>query len=155
MRILTIMMVAGIIGASMLAPAMLAADESQPAGNATLLPAAGMKFTDVSGFPGVKLAVVEGDPAKGPHHVFFKFAGGFASPLHYHSPDHYVTVVSGTLVLTVEGKEQRLPAGSYFAFTGKAKHVTKCDPGADCVLFADVRGPWDVVPVETKAEAKK
>jgi len=33
---------------------------------ATLSPAAEAKWTDVPGFQGVKMAVVEGDPAKGP-----------------------------------------------------------------------------------------
>ena len=66
-----------------------------------------------------------------------------------------MTVVSGTLVLAVDGKETRLPPGSYFAFTGKKQHLTKCEAGADCVLFADARGKWDVVPDEGKPAAKK
>jgi hypothetical protein len=48
-----------------------------------------------------------------------------------------------------DGKEISLPAGSYFSFVGKKKHTTRCDAGADCVLFMDARGKWDVVPVET------
>jgi quercetin dioxygenase-like cupin family protein len=155
MRFLTLMMVVGITGASLVSAAVVAAAEGQPAGNAVFLPAASMKFADVPGLPGVQMAVVEGDPAKGPGHAFFKFKGGFAAPLHYHTSDHYVSVLSGTVVLTVDGKEQRLPAGSYFAFTGKKQHMTKCETGTDCLLFLDVRGPWDVVPVEAKAETKK
>ena len=75
-----------------------------------------------------------------------KFDAGFAAPLHHHSSDHFVTVVSGTLILTVDGKEQRLPAGSFFSFKSKKTHTTACAQGADCVLFADVRGKWDVIP---------
>ena len=78
----------------------------------------------------------------------FLLADHFAAPLHHHTADHYVTVVSGTLILIVDGKENKLPAGSYFSFTGKAKHETKCDAGAECVLFVDARGKWDVVPEE-------
>ena len=55
------------------------------------------------------------------------------------------------MVFTVDGKEQRLSPGSYFAFTGKQVHVTKCEAGADCVIFNDVRGKWDVVPEDGKA----
>jgi len=40
-----------------------------------------------------------------------------------------------------------LHAGSVFSFTGKKKHMTVCQAGADCVLFVDARGMWDVVPV--------
>lgn len=124
-------------------------------GNAVLVPASDIKWTDVPGSPGVKLAVLQGDPAKGPHHAMVKYAGGFAAPLHHHSADHYVAVVAGTLVLTVDGHETKLPAGSYFSFKGKKSHITKCEAGADCVLFLDNRGKWDVVPEGTERAAKK
>ncbi len=123
--------------------------------NAVLVPASDIKWNDVSGFPGVQLAALQGDPAKGPHHSMLKFAGGFAAPLHHHSSDHYGTVVAGTLVLTVDGKENKLPAGSYFSFKGKKQHMTKCEAGADCVLSVDVRGKWDVVAEGAKPAAKK
>ena len=124
-------------------------------GTAVLIPASDLKWGDVAGFPGVKMAVVEGDPAKGPNHFMIKFAGGFAAPLHHHSSDHHVSVISGTVVLTVDGKENKLPAGSYFSFKGKKQHMTKCEAGADCLLAVDSRGKWDVVPEEAKAADKK
>ena len=83
---------------------------------------------------------------KGPAHFFIKFAPGFSAPLHHHSANHHVTVISGTVVLTVDGKEHKLPAGSYFAFSGKKPHATRCDTGAECVLSVDARSKWDVVP---------
>ena len=120
-------------------------------GAAVLLPAGEVKWADVPGFPGVQMAAVGGNPAKGPHHSMLKFTGGFEAPLHHHTTDHYGTVVAGTLVLTSGGKEVRLPPGSYFAFTGKMPHTTKCEAGADCVLAIDARGKWDVVPEKGKA----
>ena len=129
--------------------------DGKKGGNAVLVPANDLKWSDVPGFPGVKLAVLQGDPAKGPHHSMIKFVGGFAAPLHHHSSDHYGTVVAGTLALTVDGQETKLPAGSYFSFKGKKKHMTKCEAGADCILSMDVRGKWDVVPEDTKPAAKK
>jgi quercetin dioxygenase-like cupin family protein len=124
-------------------------------GNAALIPASDVKWSDVPGFPGVKLGVTQGDPAKGPHHSMIKFGGGFAAPLHHHSSDHYATVVAGTLALTVDGKETKLPAGSFFSFKGKQKHMTKCEAGPECLISLDVRGKWDVVPEATKPAAKK
>jgi quercetin dioxygenase-like cupin family protein len=113
---------------------------------ATFVEAKDMKWTEVPGFPGVQTAVVEGDPAKGPHHSFMKFNAGFNAPMHHHTSNHFVTVISGTLVLTTEGMEHNLPAGSYFSFNNKTPHKTACAAGADCVLFLDVRGKWDIVP---------
>ena len=57
-----------------------------------------------------------------------------------------MTVVSGTLVLTPEGEAAtKLPPGSAFRFTGKKRHMTACEAGADCVLALEVKGPWDLV----------
>jgi len=122
------------------------AKEGKKAPTAMLLPAGDLKWSDVPDFPGVKMAVLDGNPAKGAGHFLIKLKDGFAAPLHHHSSDHFVTVVSGTLVLTVDGKDTRLPAGSFFLFRGMKQHLTKCEPGADCVLSIDARGKWDVIP---------
>jgi hypothetical protein len=66
-----------------------------------------------------------------------------------------VTVVAGTVVLGIDGKDVSLPTGSFFSFTGKKVHSTRCDAAADCVLFIDARGKWDVVPEKKPDEAKK
>lgn len=121
------------------------------AGAAHLVAADELKWNDVEGVAGVKMAVLQGDPGKGPAHFFLKLPGGFMADMHFHNADHYVAVVAGTLSLTPEGgAEKRLQAGSGFSFTGKKRHVTKCAAGSDCVLFLDARGPWDVIPVEKK-----
>jgi quercetin dioxygenase-like cupin family protein len=98
-----------------------------------------------AGIPGVKVAVVQGDQAAGPSHFYLKYAAGFVAPPHFHSPDHFATTVSGQLVLLVDGKERRLPPGSYFAFQNKAVHAARCEGSEDCVMFIDARGAWDVV----------
>ncbi len=108
-----------------------------------------VKWADVPGMAGIQIAPVEGDPGKGASHFLLKFASGFSAPLHHHSANHFGTVVAGTMTLTVDGKDQKLPAGSFFAFSGKKPHMTKCETGAECVLSMDVRGKWDVVPEKT------
>ncbi|MBZ5640633.1 MAG: DUF4437 domain-containing protein [Acidobacteriia bacterium] len=118
---------------------------------AVLVADAELKWTDVPEFPGVKMARLHGDPNMGPSHFFLKLPSGFAAGMHFHNADHWVAVVSGTLVLTPEGgAEKKLPAGSGFGFTGKKKHTTKCAEGSDCVLFIDARGKWDVIPTDKK-----
>lgn len=94
---------------------------------------------------GVQMAIAQGENPNGPHHMFMKFSPGFSAPMHYHTADHFVTVLAGTIVLTVDGKEHRLTPGSYFVFNGKKQHSTACEAGAECILSADVRGKWDVV----------
>lgn len=93
----------------------------------------------------MKTAAVQGDATKGASHSFVKLPAGFTVPHHHHSPDHYVMVVSGTVVFNVDGQDHSLSAGSFFAFTGQKKHATHCADGSECVLFIDSRGKWDVV----------
>lgn len=114
-------------------------------GKAVVVSKADLQWKD-AGIPKVSISPVDGDMAKGPSHFYLKYGAGFETPKHHHTADHYVTTVSGTLVLTANGKETRLAPGSYFAFTDQAVHVARCDGSEDCVMFVDARGPWDVVP---------
>ena len=97
------------------------------------------------GVPGVQAAQVTGDMTKGPSRFFLKYPAGLVTPAHHHSPDHYGTVVSGTLLLTVDGKETKLGPGSFFALTNKAVHVAKVVGDQPAVMFIQADGPWDVV----------
>jgi quercetin dioxygenase-like cupin family protein len=124
---------------------------AQGAAKAFVTPVAEVKWKE-AGVSGVASAVVQGDMAKGASRFYLRYAGGFAAPIHHHSPDHYVTTVTGNLVLVVDGKEHRLAPGSYFALTGKAKHAARCEGTQDCVMFIDARGPWDVVLAKANAD---
>ena len=136
-------------------PTTHAADKAKKSSAVTLVPKGDLKWNDVPGFAGVQIAAVDGEPAAGPSHFFLKFAPGFAAPLHHHSANHSGTVVAGTMVLTIDGKQEKLPAGSFFKLSDKVKHATTCEAGAECILSMDVRGKWDVVPEAEKVAAKK
>jgi quercetin dioxygenase-like cupin family protein len=148
---------AGVVGAALLVSAAALAKDAAPkkgAATGTLVAAGDLKWGDVANFPGVKMAVVQGDPNKGAGRFFIKLPAGLSVPLHHHTADHYVTVMSGTISFNVDGKDTSLPAGSYFAFTGHKKHTTRCVEGADCVLFIDSHGKWDVLEEKTPAPKK-
>jgi len=135
------MKIRGALGL-LLAPAVLAVAAG---GGSAITPRAELHWAE-AGVPGVSTAAVQGDMAQGPSHFFLKYAPGFVSPPHHHTADHYVVTVAGNLVLVTGGQEHRLTPGSYFAFTGQAPHVTRCEGGEACVMFIDARGKWDVVP---------
>jgi len=99
----------------------------------------------------VMMAVVWGDPAKGPHGAFNKFKPGFNAGLHTHSADLRLAVVSGTIITSSEGgPEKKLPPGSYEYQPHMVKHVTKCDTGGPCVIFVVANGKFDFVPAGEK-----
>ena len=138
---------AWIVVAIAFGAALPVAIQAKGPGKAAVTPATGLKWAD-AGFPGVSVAPADGDMKKGASHFFLKYAAGFKSPVHHHSPDHYVVTVSGTLVLVVDGKENVLPPGSFFSLRNKASHAARCDGAQDCVMFIDARSPWDVVPAD-------
>lgn len=142
------LMSVAMIGITLALPSALLAQGTP--GKTVVTPAADLKWVG-AGVPGVETAAVKGDMKKGASHFYLKYAAGFTAPVHYHSPDHYVTTVAGNLVLVVDGKEHRLQPGSYFALTGKALHAARCDGKEACVMFIDARGKWDVVVPKAKA----
>ena len=121
-------------------------------------PAGDLKWTDVEGAPpGVKGVDLFGDRTKGPFGAMQKFPAGFSAPLHTHSADLRIVVVSGTVIHGPEGKpEVRLPAGSYLYLPSTYRHTTACDKASECVFFIEGNRKFDVKPVEpAKAPAKK
>jgi quercetin dioxygenase-like cupin family protein len=106
--------------------------------------------------PGPMIAVISGDPAKGAYTGIEKFPAGFSAPLHTHSSDHKVVVISGTWIHGEEGKpEVRLGPGSYLFQPANKKHTTGCDAAAECVFFLDSSAKFDIkMAEEKKAPAK-
>lgn len=104
---------------------------------------ADLKWKDMGN--GIAAAPVSGDMAKGESRFFLKYPAGLVTPNHHHDADHYVTLVSGAVTLTVAGKEYPLGPGDYFALTDKQPHVAKVEGSEEAVFFIQADGPWNVV----------
>jgi hypothetical protein len=113
-----------------------------------------LKWTDLdpTGAPGVKIADLWGNHATGAFGSFIKFPAGFAAPLHTHTNDVKIVVVSGTFIQGPEGKpEFRLGPGSYLMQPGGSyRHTTSCDQASECLFFAESNGAFDLKPVPAK-----
>lgn len=125
-------------------------------GNAPIpIPAAELKWADLdpAGAPGVKVANLWGDHQKGAFGALFKLPAGFATPLHMHTHDMKLVIVSGTYIQGPEGKPQfRLGPGSYLMQPGGSyRHTTSCDQASDCVFFVESNGAFDLKPAEAAA----
>lgn len=97
---------------------------------------------------GVAAAVVSGDMEKGPSRFFLKYPAGLVTPLHSHTPDHHVVMVSGSVILSVGGKDYHVGPGDYFMLADKAPHTAKVEGSEAAVMFIEAAGPWDVVMVK-------
>ena len=104
--------------------------------------------------PGIRIADVWGDHSKTGFGAFLEFPAGFLSPLHTHTNDIKIIVISGTYTQAPEGKPAvRLGPGSYaFQPGGNYKHVSGCDKASKCELFIESTGPFDLLPVATAAK---
>lgn len=119
-------------------PILIAADSST-----VVVAKTDLKWKDMGN--GIAAAPVSGDMSKGASRFFLKYPVGLVTPNHHHSADHYATVVSGTITLTVGGKDYKLGPGSYFALTKKASHIAKVEGKEEAVFFIQADGPWNVV----------
>jgi anti-sigma factor ChrR (cupin superfamily) len=160
--VLTIAVTFAVPVAVLARPAQATKPKTAPraaASRLVVMPAGELKWTDLdpAGAPGVKVADLWGSHAGGAFGAFFKLPAGFAAPLHTHTHDMKVVIVSGTYVQAPEGKpEFRLGPGSYFMQPGGSyRHTTSCDKAADCVFFVESQGAFDLKPAEAATAPAK
>ncbi|MBL9189708.1 MAG: cupin domain-containing protein [Opitutaceae bacterium] len=130
-----------VIAAALLSAALVYAGES---GKSVVLPKSDLKWKPM-GNAGVAAAPVSGDMEKGPCRFFLKYPAGLVTPLHHHTANHHVTMISGSITLTVGGKQHRLGPGAYFMLADRAAHVAKVEGNEDAIMFIQAEAPWDVV----------
>jgi hypothetical protein len=94
------------------------------------------------------LPVKAADSWKGPggaHCAFNKFPRGFVAPPHFHTKDLHAVVLSGNWGSWTDGTpEKLLGPGGIQVIPGGVKHVTKCAPAVDCVIYVCGPGPFDI-----------
>ena len=123
------------------------AQAKAPVKKATVLKsAADLKWTDVPDVSGAQQAVLWGNPQKGPSGFLVKFKAGTEVGLHSHTADMRSIVISGIIVITLEGQgPKELGPGSYAFEPGGSKHTTACKAGADCMFSVQATGVFDMV----------
>jgi len=100
-------------------------------------------WREVPSFPGVKFALLEGNPAKpGLYVLRAKFAPGVMTTPHSHSTDRLVTVISGTWYAGTDDSYDRkrtiaLPPGSFMKHPAGAIHY---DGAKDSEVVVEIRG---------------
>ena len=156
---MSLMLAAPLLAQSPETPQVNTAPKAGP-GQPVFIPAGDLKWTDLdpNGAPGVKIADLWGNHAKGAFGAYIKLPAGFSVPLHTHTHVMKVAFLSGTYIQAPEGKaEVRLGPGSYMMQPGgNYRHTTSCDKASECLLFAEGNGAFDLkVVTEGAAPAKK
>ncbi len=99
--------------------------------------------------PGSTASIVDlwGDHTKGAYGALFRFPAGYTTPVHTHTHDMRIVVVSGILLQIPEGERAlKLPAGSYLLQPGgNYRHIAAADASSECIFFAESPGAFDLL----------
>ncbi len=143
-----------ILIGSVLFGAMNAFAQKKMKKEAKVWPAGDIKWSEMKGGPpGVMIAPLWGDISKGAYGALIKFTAAMDNPLHTHSSDAKLVVISGSFWHASEGGEKKmLGPGSYFMLPGGVRHASGADAGT--VVFQESSGKFDMKPVEMPKEKK-
>jgi quercetin dioxygenase-like cupin family protein len=85
-------------------------------------------------------------PLDGFHARFIKWPAKAAIPLHKHTADHRMVVISGTYLYGVNQQpEKQYGPGSFIMTPGGTPHTAGCPEG--CIFYEEVSGTADAIPV--------
>ncbi len=140
-RILTVVLVAiAVTGRAAVAA------EPDPAVLSYKLPS-DLKWNESAAYPGLKNAVLYGDPSKpGPYAVHNRFSPGAFSRPHFHPNDRFIFVVSGTWWVGTGDKfdpdsTKPMPAGSYVVhYAGKVHYDGAKNEPCEVIIYGEGPG---------------
>jgi quercetin dioxygenase-like cupin family protein len=144
-------MAAAIFVAGSLAGAQGQAEKSKPAGKAKtkeVVYASSDSATFKEKFPGVSMAVLWGNPDKGPHGTFTKFAPGYDAGMHTHTKDVWLVVLKGAYLYKDEAGDKRVGPGEFIRIPGGLKQWSGGDKTDGALFYQEGSGKFD------KLEAK-
>ena len=103
------------------------------------------------------MAPIQGDGTKGAYEGYLKLPAGFESPPHSHTNDYWSVLVQGKMThWAVNGGSEKdakqLGVGDLTYMPAKLEHISKCYPGADCIMVVVQKGKFDFIPAKTAAK---
>jgi quercetin dioxygenase-like cupin family protein len=105
------------------------------------------KFKESPG-AGVSMAALWGDPDKGPHATFTKFAPAYDAGMHTHTSDVWIVVIKGAYLYKDEAGEKRVGAGDFLRVPGGHKHWSGGDKTEGALFYEEGSGKFDIIPAK-------
>ena len=97
---------------------------------------------------GVSMAVLWGDPDKGAHGTFTKFAPGYDAGMHTHTNDVWVVVIKGAYLYKDDAGEKRVGPGDFIRVPGGRKHWSGGDKTEGALFYEEGSGKFDLIPAK-------
>jgi quercetin dioxygenase-like cupin family protein len=120
-----------------------------------VLAAEDIEWVEDPQLPGVRSAVLWGDPNSGKEHALLRrFPAGYAPPPHSHPSTESVVMIAGHIVVEHEGGERRvLGPGSYSQIPANMVHAVRCTAEAECIFLLRSPGLFTIKFVEGQPPA--
>ena len=97
---------------------------------------------------GVSMAVLWGDPDKGAHGTFTKFAPGYDAGMHTHTSDVWLVVIKGAYLYKDEAGEKRVGPGDFIRISGGHKHWSGGDKTEGALFYQEGSRKFDLIPAK-------
>lgn len=94
------------------------------------------------------MAVLRGDPEKGPHATYTRFKPGFDAGMHTHTADVWIVGIKGAYLYKDDAGEKRIGPGDYLRVPGGHKHWSGGDKTEGALFYEEASGKFDSVPVK-------
>ena len=96
----------------------------------------------------ISMAVLRGDPEKGPHATFTKFGPGYDAGMHTHTNDLWIVVIKGAYLYKDDAGEKRVGPGDYLRVPGGHKHWSGGDKTEGALFYEEGSGKFDSIPAK-------
>src|SRR5437899_1518972 len=108
---------------------------------------ADLKWTELLEVKGTQFAVLSGDPKTGKYTQMRRIPAGTDNPLHTHSSEIKMVIISGVLYTGSDLASARdFGPGSIIVLPANWVHVSGCRAGNDCVFYQEGKGKFDYKP---------
>jgi quercetin dioxygenase-like cupin family protein len=137
-----------ILVVALLGILLVTASGQAPKASKVVYAAAGTATFKPAPAAGVSMSTVWGDPDKGAHGTFTKFAPGYDAGLHTHTKDISIVVIKGAYLYKDEAGEKRVGPGDFLLVPGGHKHWSGGDKTEGALFYEEASGKFDVVPAK-------
>jgi quercetin dioxygenase-like cupin family protein len=97
---------------------------------------------------GASMAVLWGDPDKGAHGTFTKFAPGYDAGMHTHTSDVWLVVIKGAYLYKDDAGEKRVGPGEFIWIPSGHKHWSGGDKTEGALFYQEGSKKFDLLPVK-------
>jgi quercetin dioxygenase-like cupin family protein len=144
-----LLIVIGVMGAMGLAASgTFAKGKAETGKSKEVIYASSETATYTGKVPGVTMAVLWGDPDKGRHGAFTKFAPGQDNGMHTHTNDVWCMVIKGAYLYKDDAGEKRVGPGEFIFIPGGHKHWSGGDKTEGALFYEEGAGKFDLLPVK-------